>query len=138
MSIIEIIKSYIIVRQNVTEENNKNGWFPYDPDEDHPSQLLHEWFCENQKNIANWPDVDTSEEDEEPEMEDVDLENVEFIRLADDLIEVDAGGDWQNPTRMIIELIDGKLTCTSAMLCEDFGDGELSSNQIEEILRIEE
>ena len=133
---IELIKSYILVRMN--KSFGTSEWGVYDAEDDNPAQLLHEWFCENQSNILNWPEVDTSEEDEETRMEDVDLENVEYIRLTDDLIEVDAGGDWQNPTRMIIKCIDGKLTCTSAIPCEDFGDGELSQTQIEEILKIEE
>jgi len=132
---IELIKSYILVRMNNDKEINERtwGWYPYDPEEDTPSQLLCDWLEENTNGMDNWPEVEHG-----GNLEDVDLENVEFIRLTDDLIEFDAGGDWQDPTRIIIELVDGKLTCTSAIPCEDFGDGELSQEQIEEILKIEE
>ena len=138
---IELIKSYILVRMaNDKDHTGEWDWYAYDSEDedDQTCQLLHDWLCENQRNISNWPEVDGTEEDEEPEMEDVDLENVEIIQITDDLIELDAGGDWQNPTRMIIKIVDDQLTCTSAILCKDFGDGELSEKQIEEILKIEQ
>ena len=125
MTIINSIQAFMFGRQSA---------YDYDPkDEDnHPAQILHDWLSLYALEFTkDWPEVE-----HDGEFEDVDLENVEIIRLTDDLIELDAGGDWQDQTKMIIEYVGNELTCTSAIPCEDFGNGYLSSNEIAEILKV--
>ncbi len=54
--------------------------------------------------IANWPN------DEEGDGQDV--ENWSIISLSDDKMVMCCGGDWQEPVKMTIELVDEKLTVT--------------------------
>jgi hypothetical protein len=66
--------------------------------------------------IHNWPDVETDGETER-----LDLENVELLELTDDKAVVWGGGDWQEPMKVTVELVEGKLSVT------DFEHSDLDS-----------
>lgn len=70
-------------------------------------------------NVENWPNAVTSFEDSEDDPDPLDLENFGFMEISDDKIIMWAGGDWQEPRKFTIELVDGKPTVTSD---SDLGD----------------
>lgn len=70
---------------------------------------------------ANWPDNAKSEEGDA--IDTLDMENYECIELTDTRLVLHCGGDWQIPMRVVMELVDGVLTVTSATDLEKFGEG---------------
>lgn len=72
-------------------------------------------------NPSNWP----NDEDDEP----IDLENHEILEITDDYLILIAGGDWQQPCKMKIQLVDGDLQVTESTQDFEWQDG-LTNEQI--------
>lgn len=94
--------------------------------------------------ILGWPKIpaymDYDEDgipvpEENPDMEELDLENFEFVEIDDRHLIMNCGGDWQNPYEVRIELnSDDELEIKSYKLTEDYGKKD--SINIEELLDI--
>jgi hypothetical protein len=84
--------------------------------------------------VVNWPKIkippvdfnDINPElnfefgdDEEP----LDMENFEWLSVTDDELVVACGGDWQEPLKVTMKLIKGKLTVTKTEKVTDWQDG---------------
>jgi hypothetical protein len=54
--------------------------------------------------VKNWPVDDDGEQQ--------DIENYEILSIDDDKMVMCCGGDWQEPMKITIELVDDKLTVT--------------------------
>lgn len=87
-------------------------------------------------NIKNLP----LDEDED----DLDFENHEWIEVNDDSIIICAGGDWQKPMRLTIELKDNELVVVDSkegfdrgMKEDDFNTLLFGTNDYEKILKEE-
>lgn len=76
-------------------------------------------------NASNWP----NDEDDEP----IDLENHEILEITDDYLILIAGGDWQQPCKMKIQLVDGDLQVTESTQDFEWQDG-LTNEQIINLL----
>jgi len=70
-------------------------------------------------NFINWPKTTCGEEEEEGYLEPADCENFVLVSLTDDKFVMLAGGDWQDPVVMTVELVDDKLTVTSSEILHD-------------------
>lgn len=106
MSVIEILKDLILVEDEDLEIYNL------------PDQVLY------------WPDVEI-DGDKEP----LDLENWEILELNDEKLVMLAGGDWQEPKKLIlIPASKHKLMVASVTDIENWGHG-LTEDEIIYILQ---
>ncbi len=63
-------------------------------------------------NVQKWPEISIYNEDEELEYQVLSLENCDIIEINDDYIELIAGGEYQSPHLVRIEVCAGELTAT--------------------------
>lgn len=84
------------------------------------------------ESVDDWPKV----KDEDGELEDLDLENVEIIKIDQDEIIVWGGGDWQSPMKVTIQMVGGRMKVVSAEDGGNYNDHTfLSEDEIEEALK---
>jgi len=75
--------------------------------------------------IKDWPEVNAG-----GDIEPLDTENYEFLSLTDDIFKMAAGGDWQEPMIVEIQLVDGELAVTDSQAGE-FPEGMTEEKFIE-------
>jgi hypothetical protein len=101
---------------------------------------LYDCVCDVIYEIANktenWPRVPEDPDDKDSYMESVDLENLEIQKITENSIDIDAGGDRQDPWMIPIHYKDGKFFCVNARPSEDFNKG-LSEEEMSEILDLD-
>ena len=68
------------------------------------------WDIPNYLKFSKWPKVmyDGSKED-------LDMENFSWVSITDDKLIIWCGGDWQEPMKVTIKLIDDKLTVVNSV-----------------------
>lgn len=74
-------------------------------------------------------------------MEELDLENHGFMEITDNKIIFYAGGDWQKPMEVVVELIDNALLITSSKVIDDllpYIEKELDYEEVNRLLDITE
>jgi hypothetical protein len=82
--------------------------------------------------VDEWPKV----KDDDGEEEDLDLENVEIIKLDPDEVIVWCGGDWQSPMTVTIHMVNNRPTVVSAVDGGHYNDHTfLSEDEACEIFR---
>lgn len=81
----------------------------------------------------NWPNA---KDEEGEDAGSLDMENYEFMELTDTRLVMECGGDWQLPMRVVIELVDGELTVTSATEVEQYKEG-MDEEEFKKILLAE-
>lgn len=80
------------------------------------------------------------QQENDGQAEELDLENYGFMEITDNKIVFYAGGDWQRPMEVVVELVDKSLLITSAKEIEDltpYIEKELDYRVVEELLGIE-
>ncbi len=70
---------------------------------------------------VNWPDNAKNDGDEG--VGTLDMENYECMELTETRFVMHCGGDWQIPMRLVMELVDGVLTVTSATDLDGYEEG---------------
>lgn len=92
-------------------------YFHHDIDnEDYDEKELFENLIDDN---SNWPEL----KDEDGYNESVCTENLKIENITENTITVIAGGDWQNPTRIKLELSDSNmLQCIATEYLDENGN----------------
>lgn len=80
------------------------------------------------------------QQENDGQLEELDLENYGFMEISDNKIVFYAGGDWQRPMEIVVELIDKTVLITSAKEIEEitpYIEKELDYRVVEQLLGIE-
>ena len=96
--------------KSVTEGSAKNEFLKliWDSDAEYEDERIELWPITK---LRGWPKIeyDFDGNPDNIEIEPLDLENWEIVKLEDDEVIVNAGGDWQEPHSVSIKLINGEL-----------------------------
>lgn len=74
-------------------------------------------------------------------LEELDLENHGFMEISDNKIVFYAGGDWQKPMEVVVELVNNALLITSSKVIENiipYIEKELDYDEVNQLLGVEE
>lgn len=96
---------------------------------------MHDVIYEIANKTKNWPRVPEDPDDKDSYMESVDLENLEIQKITENSIDIDAGGDWQDPWNISIHYKNGKFFCLNPHPGE-FNEG-LSNEEMAKILDLD-
>lgn len=66
----------------------------------------------NLLNVTGWPRVKEDPDEDDSAMERLDMENHSIVSFDDNSLKIAAGGDWQEPLTVTIELVEGELKVT--------------------------
>jgi hypothetical protein len=88
--------------------------------------------------VVNWPQINPSDflnepginrelypeyDDEDDLKEPQDMENFEWLSVTDEELVIACGGDWQEPLKITMKIVNGKLTVTKTEKVADWVDG---------------